>query len=302
MRELHSEFLVDGGEVSGALGDEEFPQSQRVAISSLQPHDTLASAFLKVGGCLELGPRLFVETVEIAHREFARRIHFSQVDEVLDEHAERCPPVADVIFTDHSVTNRLTHAHQCITDHRGPQVSNVHLFGNVRSGVIDDHGFGRCSLVHAKARVTRCIVQQHAEVLVFVGEVEESRSGHGHFAAHAAQVQRRNDFFGHVSRLLPHALGEAHRDVHLSVGMFAGSCGSVESVRRVGVQTCNYRCNALHHHCRRIGHQLTFARAAGLRGFITHSLLRIVLGYGHVEATMPSDRPLRSHDAQRAVT
>ena len=265
MGELYSEFFVHGGEVSGALCNEEFPQPQRVGVASLQPHDTLASTLLKLWGCLELGARLFVETVEVSHRKFTCRIHFPQIDEVLDQHAERCSPVADVIFADHSVANRLTHAHQRIADHRGAKVPDMHLLGNVWRGVIDDHGFCRCSLVHAKARITCCIMQQLAEVLVFVGEVEESRSGHGHVTAHAAQVQRGNDLFRHVSRLLPHTLGEAHRHVHLSVSVLAGSCRGVESIGHVGVQTCHYRSNALHHHCRWIGHQPTFTWVIELR-------------------------------------
>ena len=58
---------------------------------------------------------------------------------MLDQHAERRAPVADVVLADDAVAEEVEHAHQRVADDRGAQVADVHLLGDVRRRVVDDH-------------------------------------------------------------------------------------------------------------------------------------------------------------------
>ena len=60
------------------------------------------------------------------------------VEQVLDEHAERRPPVADVVLAPHVVAEEAEHAGQRVADERGAQVADVHLLGHVGRRVVDD--------------------------------------------------------------------------------------------------------------------------------------------------------------------
>ena len=55
----------------------------------------------------------------------------AEVQEVLDQHAERRAPVADVVLPDDGVTGEVEHAGQRVADDRRPQVADVHLLGHV---------------------------------------------------------------------------------------------------------------------------------------------------------------------------
>src|SRR5690625_6129347 len=59
---------------------------------------------------------------------------------MLDEHAEGGAPVADVVLADHLVTELLQGACEGVTDDGGAQVTDVHLLGDVRCGVVEHHG------------------------------------------------------------------------------------------------------------------------------------------------------------------
>ena len=66
-----------------------------------------------------------------------------QIEQMLDEHAERRTPVADVVLPDHLVTDELEHAHQRVADDGGTQMADVHLLGHVGGRVVDDHAATR---------------------------------------------------------------------------------------------------------------------------------------------------------------
>jgi hypothetical protein len=54
------------------------------------------------------------------------------VVEVLDQHAELGAPVAEVVLADHVGAEEAQHADQAVTDDGRAQVTDVHLFGDVR--------------------------------------------------------------------------------------------------------------------------------------------------------------------------
>ena len=73
------------------------PQRDRLGVALLQQHDPCAGPLLERLVVLELGRRRLVERVEVAEPERVGPLG-ADVDEVLDEHAERAAPVADVVL------------------------------------------------------------------------------------------------------------------------------------------------------------------------------------------------------------
>ena len=102
--EQHAELAVHRVEVVVRHVDEAVPERERLRVAALQEHDPLAGPFLELGRFGELGVGLLVEAVEVALRQPVGGDVLTDVEQVLDEHAERPAPVADVVLADHVVT------------------------------------------------------------------------------------------------------------------------------------------------------------------------------------------------------
>ena len=137
----HAELDVHLVPVGRALGDQRPPQRERLHVPVLQEHDPLPRPLAEVVVIGELGRRLLVERIQIADAEPLGATG-ADVDEVLDEHAERTAPVADVVLADDVVAEESEHADQRIADDGGAEVADVHLLGHIRRRVVDDDALG----------------------------------------------------------------------------------------------------------------------------------------------------------------
>ena len=150
--EQHAELVVDLVPVRRALLDECSPQRHRLGVAVLQQHDPLAGPLLELLVGRELGGRVLVEGVEVAQLERAGPLG-ADVDEVLDEHAERAAPVTDVVLPHDVVADGLEQPHQGVADDRRAEVPDVHLLGDVRRRVVDDDALGMRGAGDAEALV-----------------------------------------------------------------------------------------------------------------------------------------------------
>ncbi len=187
----------------------------------MQQHDAVASPILELLTGIELRPGLLVEAVEIADTELGGCLGLADVEKVLDQHAERRAPVADVVLADHRVADELEQAHKRVADHRGAQVPDVHLLGDVRCRVVDDDALGR----HCQPDAEPIVVGKHAELLgeerVVEGDVDEARAGDLERCLATPRSRSGNDGVGHLARLAAELLGQGERAVGLSVGPIA---------------------------------------------------------------------------------
>ena len=87
-----------------------FHSAQGLGVAALQHHDPVARPILELLAAVELGSGLLVEPVEIADAQLRRSLGLADVDQVLDEHAERRAPIADVVLADHGVPDEFEHA------------------------------------------------------------------------------------------------------------------------------------------------------------------------------------------------
>ncbi len=146
--EQHAQLPVRLVEVLRALVHQREPQVGGLeVVARLQLHDAVAGASLELVALVELGAGFPVEHVEVGDLQVVdtvdpRDIDTRDIDEVLDEHAERCAPVADVVLADDLVTHELEQAHQAVADDRGAQVAGVHLLGHVGRRVVDHRALG----------------------------------------------------------------------------------------------------------------------------------------------------------------
>ena len=105
----------------------------------MQQHDTLPRAIGESGVAVELGARRAIEIAELAH--VVLHAALAHVEQVLDEHAERRAPIADVVLPNDVVPRELEQPRERVADDRRAQMPDVHLLRDVRRRVVDDDAF-----------------------------------------------------------------------------------------------------------------------------------------------------------------
>ena len=216
--EEDTEQLVDLAGVAHGLGDEDAPQVQRLLVAGLQEHHTIAAALGEIEVAVELSSGRGVELVEIPHAErlgIGRPVH---VEQVLDEHAERCAPVADVVLAMHVVPEEPEHAGEGVSDEGAAEMADVHLLGHVGRRVVDDHGLRAGDSFDAQSLVGGERRHQAGHEAVGQRQVDEAGPADLDLGTDVIEGRRRHDLFGHLARRAAHQLPERQRAVGLEVG------------------------------------------------------------------------------------
>ena len=151
--EQHAEAVVDRLELARGLVDEEPPEPQRLEVAGLQPHDALAASRLELLVGVEDGACVAIERGQVARAELAHRGRAAEVDEMLDQHAERRAPVADVVLAHDLVPCEHQEPDDRVADHGRAQMPDLELLGDVRRGVVDDRALRRRRRRHAEPLV-----------------------------------------------------------------------------------------------------------------------------------------------------
>ena len=120
---------------------------------------------------------------------------------MLDQHAERRSPVADVVLADDPVPDEREHAYQRVADHGAAQVPDVHLLGDVGRRVVDDHRLCCGCAVHAEAVVVGHGGELVSEEEIVERDVDEARSGHLDPGGDAREWVRVENLIRHLARV-----------------------------------------------------------------------------------------------------
>ena len=131
--------------------------------------------------------RITVETFEIGQR------HFTCVFLLLffqpgDKHTELCAPVADVVSADNVMAEELQRAHGGIADDGGAQVADMHLFRDVRRGVVDNHGLFR-RLSHAQTLRSQRLLNMFSKKCRVEENIDKARTCDFNLAGDAVEIQ-----------------------------------------------------------------------------------------------------------------
>ena len=138
--EGHTEHRVHLVEIDLRKVYQLVPEPHRVGVTGLERDHPRPGAHVEVAGAtgglrllggVELDPRALVEHVRVGDEQPGLGRSFAHLEQVLDEHAERGAPVADVVLPDDVVAEVLERAGQRVADDRRAQVPDVHLLGHV---------------------------------------------------------------------------------------------------------------------------------------------------------------------------
>ena len=154
-RQQDIQHSIDTIEVPGALAHQQFPHSQCFVVATLQQHYASTSTLFEFVTRIKFGSCLPIERIQVTNREFVCGFGFTQINQVLNQHSERCSPVSNVVLTNHSVAYKLEHPHQRIANHRRPQMANVHFFCHVWCRVINIHYLWRGAQSYTQPRIGR---------------------------------------------------------------------------------------------------------------------------------------------------
>ena len=120
-------------------------------------HDALASPILELLAGVELGSGLLVEPVEIADAELAMQPRSRRCRRGARSACPNGVPQSPTWFSRITVwPTNFEHAHQSVADHRGAQVADVHLLGDVGRRVVDDDALRRSTPCRTPRRSSAC--------------------------------------------------------------------------------------------------------------------------------------------------
>ena len=198
VREAHPEPGVHLVQVPAGDVDQALPDGHRVRVPGLQPDQPAPGALGERRVGVELAPGRLVERVRVGGQQpRLGRVH-AHVEQVLDQHAERGAPVADVVVPDHPVPGELQDARDGVADDGGAQVPDVHLLGHVRRGVFDHH---RLRAGHRREPEPGVVQHQRGlggDPVIAQREVDEAGTADLGLGAHVGDVQpgHRTDHHG----------------------------------------------------------------------------------------------------------
>jgi len=167
---------------------------------------------------VELAPGRLVERVRVGAQQARLGGVLAHVEQVLDEHAERGAPVADMVIPDHLVPGELQDPRDGVTHDGRAQVPDVHLLGDVRRGVVDDHPQRVLGQRDAESGIAELRGRRLAEPGILQRDVDEPRAAHLSALDQRCAGEVTSDRLGDLPGWPAELPGKGERDTRLVVG------------------------------------------------------------------------------------
>ncbi len=135
----------------------------------------------------------------------------------MNQDAELCAPVADMIVGDHGVAQSPVETVKRIADHGGADMTDVHGLGRIRTGIVDDHGLTLAHARNAEARGSREGCHLLCKPGGAHGQVDKARSCDLQLFDHVGQGQCLDHGFSQRARRLLERLGQRHSGIALEI-------------------------------------------------------------------------------------
>ena len=209
-------------EVGHRLGHEQAPETVGLGVATLEQHHASTTALLEGVVTVELLPRGPIESVEVTHRETLNGGVFAEIDEVLNQHAERRTPVPHVIASNDRMTHESIDPSEGVANHRGAQVADVHLFSDVRGRVVNDNRLGLRRHGYVQSLVGHQLVELLTKKRWRQREVEKSGTGHLD-GGETGEVECGHQFVGYFSGWSAESLRQTHHAIDLIVRAIRGT-------------------------------------------------------------------------------
>ncbi len=157
-------------------------------------------------------------------------MRLADVEQVLDQHAERRAPVADVVLRHDVVPRERKQARERVADDRRAQMADMHLLRDVRRRVVDDDALLVGGERHAET-VVACDAQQRAlEERGLEREIDETGPGDFDSLRYVGEIACGDDRFGNLARRALQRFREPHRQVGLEVRALRASNHCIDVV------------------------------------------------------------------------
>ena len=215
--QAHPEPCVHLVQVPAGDVDQPLPDGQRVRVPGLQPDQPAPGPLGERRVVVELAPGRLVERVRVGGQQGRLGRILAHVEQVLDQHAERGAPVADVVVPDHPVPGELQDAGDGVADDGGAQVPDVHFLGHVRRGVLHHHRLRGRDRRQPEPGVAEHPRGLGGDPVVAQREVDEPGPADLGLGAHVRHVQPGGQLGGHLTGRAPQPLAERQRHVGLEV-------------------------------------------------------------------------------------
>ncbi len=198
---------------------EGLPNGAGGGVAPLEVDHRPAGGVSEVGVGIEALLGLLVEGLEVGD---ANGVGVPQglglrLPQVLNQHAERGAPVADMIEAEDVVASEFEDAANGVADDRGTHVTRVHFLGEIRAGEVEGDLLGVSSRGDSKTGIRLNRLQGGSQEFVLQAEVNEARSRNLQRLHNLRRAQVVDDHLGDLAGLLLEALAQPHGGVGLVV-------------------------------------------------------------------------------------
>ena len=157
-----------------------------------------------------------VEPFEIRERHLAG-VFLLLFLKISNQHTELGAPVADVVGANDLVAEELQRAYGGVADDGGANVAHVHLFGDVRGGVIHHDGLRRADFFHARSIGGDSGFDVFRKERRVEEDIDKARACDFRFRGDPGEIQMGQSLLGELSRRHAQFFRDSHHAVSLIV-------------------------------------------------------------------------------------
>ncbi len=236
MVEGDAQTLVEGIELVLGEVDHLPPEGEVLGVAGLEFDEFLAGGF--EGGGLGFGFLVdeFVETFHFRDGVASQGVGVEGAFPADQEFAELGAPVTEVVIGDDAVAEEPVGAGEGVAEHGGPDMADVHGFGDVGGTEVDDDGAGVWGWGDEGEWGGGGGGEGLGEGGGFKAEVQEAGAGDFDGLAPGGDVERGEDLFGELARVEAAGAGEAHEGIALVIAEARVWAGADEDGGGVGVR------------------------------------------------------------------
>ena len=193
------------------------PQRGIVRVALLEFRQFPAGALGHAGVGLRARLRCPVDALHLGQRVARVRGRVARLAGADDQQAELRSPIAQVVVGHDRMAEKTQHARQRVAQNGGPDVADVHGFGDVGRAEVDDDGLRGRGRLDAQPFVQGRGQQGSAEPVRVEPEVDEARAGDLPRGRNGGRIESCGHVLRHASRVLPRGFGQRHDAVGLIV-------------------------------------------------------------------------------------
>ena len=174
MIERHIQAVIDFLETPAGHLDALFPDRKVFSVAGLEFHQFrfayLKDGRIRVGGGIDIP----IDTEKLGDRIVGERLMTEDRFPSMENHAELGAPVADMVIGDDMISEKAGDAGEGISDDSRAYVADVHRFGNIGRGEVNDYGAARAGERSAEAVITDEAFDAGSPCLPADAEIDEA--------------------------------------------------------------------------------------------------------------------------------